>query len=154
MTSHRVQMRVFHTLAIAAVSLAALVLGGYLFGLNVERPYLYYTNVPFPVIKNPVQAGDPVELLVGRCNRDQEPHGYLVTRQLRNTATGSYILLPDLWLDIQPGCTEGIGQINIVPPDTPPGSYVVSGRALVAGRFGNHQVEWQSTPFSVIKRRE
>jgi hypothetical protein len=151
MTSHRVQMRVFHTLAVVALSLAALVLGGVLFGINVEQPYLRYTNLPFPAVSRTARAGEPVQLLVARCNDDQVRHGYLVTHMLRNLTTGNFVLLPDVWVEIAAGCTTGLSQLNIVPPGTPPGTYEASGRALVEGRFANHQVTWRSEPFEVVK---
>jgi hypothetical protein len=151
MTSHRMQMRVFHTLAAVALSLAALILGGYFFGITVEQPYLRYQNVPFPVITRTVRAGEPVRLMVARCNDDSVRHGYLVTHMLRNLDTGGFVLLPDVWVEIAPGCATAISQLNIVPPGTPPGTYEASGRALVDGRFANHQVMWRSEPFEVVK---
>lgn len=151
MTSHRTQMRVFHALAACALSLATLVLGGYLFGVNLEQPYLRYTNLPFPPVKERVRAGEAVQLQVGRCNDDPIPHGYLLNRTLKNLQTGALVLLPDVWVEIPPGCTYAISQIHIVPPGTPPGLYEASGRAMVQGRFGNHQVRWYSAPFTVIE---
>jgi hypothetical protein len=151
MSSHRVQMRVLHTLAACAMSLAALVLGGFLFGINVEQPYLRYLNVPFPALVRTVHPGETVNLIVARCNDDHRAHGYLVTHMLRNLETGAFILLPDVWVEIRPGCSTATSQLNTVPRGTPPGTYEASGRALVEGRFANHQVIWRSEPFEVVK---
>jgi len=151
MTSHRTQMRVFHTLAACALSLAALILAGYLFGVNSEQPYLRYTSLPFPALTRTVRPGETVQLRVARCNDDRVRHDYLVTHMLRNTVTGDFVLMPDVWVEIEPGCTVATSLINVVPPGTPPGTYEASGRALVSGRFGNHQVLWRSEPFEVLK---
>jgi hypothetical protein len=148
------QVRVINALAAAVLLLALLVLSAFLFGANLEKPYLRYGNVPFPVITGTVKPGQAVQLTVERCNDSDAPRGYLVTHQLRNVDTGAIVVLPDAWIEAPAGCTTSVSLLNIVPIGTPPGSYEARGRAIIEGRFGMHQVLWQSQPFAVLAQGE
>lgn len=114
-----------------------------------ERSYLYYVNSPFPT-STPVHAGEPVELIVERCSRSRTRRAYMTTHSLRNVATGAIELLPDVWVDIEPGCTRSTSRINLIPKGTAPGTYTVSGTARVEGLVMTHRVPWTSRPFQVL----
>jgi hypothetical protein len=154
MTRHRTQVRVLNALAAAVLFLVVLVLGAFLFGANLEKPYLRYGNVPFPAVTGIVRPGQAVQLTVERCNDNDSPRGYLVTHQLRNVDTSAIVVLPDAWVEAPPGCTTSVSLLNIVPIGTPPGTYEARGRAIIEGRFGVHQVVWQSQPFAVLPKGE
>lgn len=140
-------------LVVALVGLLLMVLAGFLFGARLEQPYLRYANLPFPVLA-PAYPGQPVLLEVERCNLSQRAKLYQVAHQLRNIETGAELLLPGFWVQLQPGCTRAVSRLHLVPPDTLPGTYVLTGSALVEGQFGNHRVFWQSRPFEVMPPKE
>lgn len=144
------EVRLVNALAATVLVLAAGVLGIFLFGTNLEQPYLRYANLPFPALTHTVKPGHPVQLAVERCNDSDSPRGYLVMHQLRNVDTGAVVLLPDAWIEAPPGCSKIVSLINVIPLGTPPGTYEASGRAIIQGRFGVHQVIWRSQPFHVI----
>lgn len=150
MSRHRLEMRVFHSLAMVAVFLGALLIAGNLFGSALETPYLSYANSPFPAT-GPVRAGEAVELVVERCNSDGRTRGYMVSHQLQNLDTGMVTLLPDALIMIEPGCTQAISRLNVIPSGTRPGRYRVTGRATVHGFFAQHEVAWASQPFQVVQ---
>lgn len=150
--ARRRQLRLLNMLASAAVGLALVVIGACLYGATMETPWLRYANLPFPVM-GPVAAGDALQLTVMRCNDSRVTRSYLVTHQLRNVVTGISVLLPDTVVEIVPGCTKSVSLLNVVPRDTPPGRYIVTGRALVHGLFGEHSVSWESAPFDVLPER-
>lgn len=135
--------------ALAGVIFLALVL--YLWASRFEAPFLYYQNLPFPVMAT-VHAGDVVQLQVERCNSDSITHKYRTTRKLTNAETGKDDLLPDVEVEIKPGCHRSTSKVNEIPPTTTPGTYIVGGIAEVEGRFRRHQIPWYSEPFQVTAK--
>lgn len=143
-------MRLFHSLAMLLAALAALVIGGQLFGASMEQPYLRYLNSPFPAA-GPARAGEAVQLVVERCNDSGRNRGYMVAHQLQNLDTGMVTILPDAMIMIEPGCATAISRLNLIPSGTAPGRYRVTGRATVHGFFAQHEVSWASQPFQVLE---
>lgn len=147
--AHRLQMRLFHALAVSMMLLLGMLAAAALFGRALERPYLSYRNVPFPA-HGPVYPGQAVPLEVERCNDRPGPHSYQVSHQLRNLRSGATVLLAPAWVELAPGCTLAISRIHVIPPDTPPGRYVLQGSAEIDGLLVRHHVGWESAPFEVL----
>ncbi|MGI4936561.1 MAG: hypothetical protein ACRYF5_07420 [Janthinobacterium lividum] len=115
-------------------------------------PFLYYQNLPFNVISK-AYPGQVVELAVERCSRSDKAQSYSTTHSIKNTRTNVSVLLPQLDVSIEPGCHRSTSKLNIVPPDTRPGTYIVWGVATIDnGFFGNSKVEWYSEPFEVLAK--
>lgn len=140
---------VLNKLAYVTAALALAVLGCVGWAFLFERPYLSYSNLPFPAVPT-VRAGEAVELTITRCSRSRSRRSYLTTHVLRNEASGLVALLPEVLVDIEPGCISSLSRINVVPASTAPGWYTVSGQARVDGLVVTHHVAWASTPFQVL----
>lgn len=123
----------------------------FMYATHVELPYLYYQNLPFPTEQR-VIAGEAVPIAVERCNRAASPKSYNTTHILSNVATKQPTILPNVEVSIEPGCHRSLSKINIIPADTLPGHYTVSGIATVEGTFGWHRIAWYSESFEVIAR--
>lgn len=143
------QPRLFSALLLTAVALMLTVLACVLWSSAYERPYLSYRNLPFPAA-HAVEAGNPVELHVVRCNNSRRKQTYLTTHELRDLRSGQVALLPEVMVSLAPGCTESTSRVNVIPRGTAPGRYMVSGIALVEGVVSDHRVAWESQPFDVL----
>lgn len=141
--------RTFNSLMVAMTTMTVTVLACMLWAIWFEQPFLSYTNVPFPAPPS-VRAGQTVELVVARCNRSHRARSYLTTHAVRNVSSQHTALLPPVWVDVMPGCTEAVSRINEVPANLLPGRYVMTGVALVPGIVVDHQVPWESQPFDVL----
>ena len=122
--------------------------------LFFEKPYLSYTNVPFPTLHSSAMPGQVMPIHVARCNSDSISHVYEVTRTLERVATGlnqpsDYIMMPNIRFAVKPGCSEGDTAAHIVPILTPPGRWRLVGLAEVRGVLKTHMVEFYSTAFDV-----
>lgn len=136
-------LRVLNALCLIAV----IGIGGY-YGF-LEPPFLTYGNVPFPVLTPRVKDGGTVLLDVRRCNSDTKTRIYGIAHSLvGETMT---ILLPALPTSIRPGCSESFSAINVIPVDTPPGTYHIEGYAEVQGTLRTSVIPWRSEPFQVIR---
>jgi hypothetical protein len=124
----------------------------YMYATHIEQPYLYYQNLPFPTEMR-VVAGEAVPLSVERCNRTSTAKSYSTTHILTDAATKQPTILPNVQVSIEPGCHRSLSKINVIPADTKPGHYTVSGIATVEGTFGWHRIAWYSEPFEVIAGR-
>jgi hypothetical protein len=127
---------VFSSLVFMLMGLVLFVVACVVWAAFFDRPFLTYTNLPFTA-RAAVHAGESVELHVARCNRSKHQRTYLT-------------LLPDVWIDIAPGCTESVSRANEVPLDTAPGLYLATGVAVVPGLVRDHRVTWASHPFEVL----
>jgi hypothetical protein len=121
-----------------------------------EQPPIYYPNTPFPVLINPVRPGDTLVLFIRRCNSTDREMPYTFVRNLvRVDQPGQYITstLPSggSFLETGPGCEEVRSQTNIIPPDTPPGEYVLRATTIVSGKWKTFYVPWASQPFTVVE---
>lgn len=135
-------LRLFGLLMAASIGLVV-------WALYFEEPYLYYQNLPFPELGS-VRAGEPVQLSVERCNRDSVIRTYDITRSLINVKTKQVDLLPNVKVSIDPGCHRGISRINVIPASTAPGTYRVTGVAVIPGLMRTHEVPLYSEPFEVV----
>jgi len=117
-----------------------------------EKPFLEFKNIPFPPKLAQVLPGEIVPLSIERCNNDKQPRNYLSTHSLLNVETGQPILLPDVKVMIEPGCTTATSLLNRVPPEAPPGKYLVFGTAEVHGTIRDFYIDWRSEEFLVIAK--
>ncbi|WCD44268.1 hypothetical protein Tiera_012 [Polaromonas phage Tiera] len=123
--------------------------GFFLYATKVEQPYLYYQNLPFPVLGE-VHAGKAAPMSVERCNDTDTAQMYPTTHTLKNSATGAEIIFPDVWISIQPGCHRSTSLLNKLPEGTPPGRYTFYGLAIVPGLLVSHKIKWYSEEFEVL----
>ena len=115
-----------------------------------EAP-LEYMNNPIPVQVKPVVAGEDIELLISRCNNTKSEMVYHVTRHLRRAdATGSVILLVPTTTSAAPGCTTVNARLHLIPPNTPPGEYVLYGVATIYDSNRVRDVPYWTEPFTVV----
>ena len=143
-----IKLKVFNgLLGVAAAMLASLAII-FVWANYIEKPYLSYENLPFQVMTKP-KAGEVVELLVERCNRSKKAESYNTTRSLLNVTTKVPITLPDSRVTIEPGCFRGVSKLNKLPEKTPPGTYKLTGTALIQGSILRFEVPWYSEPFEI-----
>lgn len=126
--------------------LLTLIWGGFL-----ERPYLSYGNLPFPVLTPRVKPGEPVLLEVLRCNSDDRQRVYGMGRTLVPLdSRGPSYVLPAGAASIDPGCNTSVSAVNVIPLGVPPGRYYVQGSAEINGSLRTFVLHWASQPFEVI----
>ena len=143
-TIYRISMMLFICGAVLAIS-------SLLYVTFIERPYLYYPNLPFKVVGQDFHAGEVVPIIVDRCNRDNVTHSYPVSHSLRNVNTNDFILLPPAYVSLEPGCSSPEGRLNRLPYDLPPGEYEIIGGASPHGTLRTFEMTWKSEQFKVIK---
>ena len=131
----------------AACLVATICVGSYY--AFFEPPYLTYENLPFPVLTPVVHDGEPVLLMVGRCNNDDKTRIYGISHRL----VGEHltILLSAVPTSIEPGCTTAISAVNVIPKGVPPGTYHIEGYAEVQGTLRTSSVSWRSATFQVVR---
>ena len=131
-----------------ALCLIALIGGGAYYTF-FEPPFLTYGNLPFPVLTPRVKDGNAVLLDVRRCNSDTKTRIYALAHSLvGETMT---ILLPAVPTSIRPGCSQSFSAINVIPLNTPPGTYHIEGYAEVQGTLRTSSIAWRSEPFEVVR---
>ena len=118
-----------------------------------ETPYLKYTNLPLPILGSNIHPGDVIPIHVARCNSDKVAHVYTLSRTLEKVANNGnareYVLMRDLKIRVEPGCSEADSLVHIAPPETPKGQWILIGTADIQGRLVHHTVEWYSVPFEI-----
>lgn len=131
----------------------ACVLGGlFAYFAYLQPPFLSYANLPFPVLNAMVRPGEPVRLSVQRCNSDSVTRIYGVSHLMvpvKPAGERKPIVLPASQTSIEPGCHESVSAINVVPPSTPPGLYVIEGYGEAQATLRAVSVRWVSQPFEV-----
>lgn len=124
----------------------------------LEEPFFSYINLPFAVLSvsadpnqiTRIKAGDAVPMLVRRCNSSRVTHVYTLSHSLvRMDRSTAEVILPASITSISPGCSEILRRDTIVPPDTAPGLYQITGVAEVQATIRSVTVTWQSQPFEV-----
>ena len=149
------------TLKVTACVAAALMLFCWtllIYGRYFETSYLTYRTLPFPVIEYEVHAGEPVQLMVERCNTSGRRLQYPSTHRLicRDGAMNPVLPvdLPSMPLSTDEGCKRSISNFNTVPLNTLPLWCQFKGVAMVDGPMYRHDVEWYSDEFKVIPPRK
>ena len=117
----------------------------------LERPFLYYLHIPFPMVQKRVVAGTAAYIEVTRCNRDSYTRSYVISHMLVNLDNGKSYVLPSATTSIAPGCETVQSAFNVVPMDAVPGNYFVRGVSEAQGTLRTNLVVWESEPFKVVK---
>ena len=117
----------------------------------LERPFLYYLHIPFPVVQKRVVAGTAVHIEVTRCNREAHTRSYVISHMLVNLDDGKTYVLPSAPTSIAPGCETVTSLFNVVPATSPPGHYYLRGVSEVQGTLRTNLVVWESEPFEAVK---
>ena len=139
------------TLLKVAVGLGTTLLLMILYLVFFEPPWLVYSNLPFPVLNNPVRAGEAVELKVSRCSSDTHTRLYAISHKLVPSDGGDVTILRATESSIEPGCNTLKSSINVVPLDAKPGKYVVTGYGEIQGIIRSSSIAWRSEEFEVVK---
>lgn len=125
-----------------------------------EKPFLSYSNTPFPVGHlvdgevvpvGPIKAGEIVPLVVIRCNNTSRDMVYPIARTVERVDNREQIMLDNSIVQIPPGCETGESRLNRVPLTTPPGRYRILGLSPVPTSFRVINVPWSSEEFEVIQ---
>lgn len=117
----------------------------------IEKPFLSYGNLPFPVLTSHIKPGQAVQLEVLRCNSDDRSRVYIIARTLVPVdPSRSPYVLPSGSASISPGCTTSVSAVNVIPLGVPPGRYWIQGSAEVNGSIRTFVVGWRSNPFEVV----
>lgn len=143
--------RAIYLLSRLAFALGAMCAAILFWGFFIEVPYLSYTNLPFPPTVKRVLPGEIVPLTVRRCNSKAIKQTYAVSREMRPADVSRPVLLLTMQAaPIDPGCTEGISRLHIVPLDAAPGVYSIHGLGFAQGTLRTFAVPWFSGPFEVV----
>ena len=117
----------------------------------LERPFLYYLHIPFPVVQKRVVAGTAVHIEVTRCNRDAQKRSYVIAHALVSLDNGNIYVLPSETTSIEPGCETETSLLNVIPAIAASGHYFVRGVSEAQGTLRISLVSWESEPFEVVK---
>ncbi len=116
----------------------------------IDASPLSYENVPFPVVKNTVIAGEIIPVSIERCNHSSAPIVYNVTRGVQNLQNKTVFQIEGNTTILDPGCTLAVSYSNRTPATLPSGQYRLYGAAITPGTFNDHSVIWYSEPFNVV----
>ena len=137
-------------LALLILSATAISMGYILF---IEKPYLRYMNLPFPVLKSPVYPGDTLPFTVSRCSDFHERRAVISSRYLDNLGDDKEVLAIEMIaVFIPPGCVTQTVNIHRIPESTVPGNYRLIGATSVPGMIRDFHVDWYSEAFRVVAR--
>lgn len=129
--------------------LVALLMAFGLWAYFLQRPTLSYPQ-PQLLVKREPKAGEPVTLIVERCNSSGDRQVYLISRRLvRLDKKQRDKILETSPVDVPPGCSTAESNANVIPVGTVPGQYMVAGISIVPGIGRTFLVEWHSAPFQV-----
>ncbi len=112
-------------------------------------PPLEYENIPFPVVTPFVKAGEPVVVVVRRCNTAAVSRMYAVSRELVDEK-GNATLLEPMLAKLPIGCATTTVRSHQVPLGTPPGRYYLRGYAEIQEFIRSHTVHWRTMSFEVV----
>ena len=138
-------------LTIIFIAFASLLSGAYAYSTWLEKPYLSYVNMPFPVMSK-AEPGQRIAIQVARCSTSNVTEAYRTTHGIRNEVTHQNIILPSIEVTIKPGCLLEISKINVIPEEAKPGFYSFYGVAKVRGLMTTHDVPWNSETFEVLAK--
>ena len=137
------------TLSFLIISVGAV----YMYSAYIEKPYVTYTPLPFPMPQKYVYPGGVATATATRCNTRSTEVSYKSTRQFkRENSNEPAIILEPVQITIQPGCSSVSTRVNIVPLTATPGFYRFSGNAVIKGFMVDHAVPWNTDVFEVIAK--
>ena len=127
--------------------------GVYFYSAYIEKPYLSYSPLPFPITAQHIYPGGTATATATRCNTTNSTISYKSSRLLkREHSTQAAIVLESVLITIAPGCSTVQTRVNVVPEDTPPGFYRFSGVAIIKGLMVEHEVPWNTDVFEVLAK--
>ena len=119
--------------------------------LFIEKSYLSYPSLPFPVRASALRPGDVIPMDISRCNSDKVDHSYSVARALREVKTNRIVPMEPIYSMIPVGCmTASPSKVHKVPLDTEPGRYEFYGGAVTHGIVRTFDVNFRSQQFDVL----
>ena len=134
-----------------------LILGVTIYAVNmyssyVEKPWLSYRNLPFPMTEQ-AYPGGKIEFVVVRCNSSSEVKQIVSTRALvPEDITMMSIVFDFVFVNVAPGCSPAVTLSTNVPESTPPGFYRYVGKSKIKGLISEHEVDWNTTLLEVVKK--
>ena len=134
-----------------------LILGVTIYAVNmyspyVEKPWLSYRNLPFPMTEQ-AYPGGKIEFVVVRCNSSNEVKQIVSTRALvPEDTTMMSIVFDFVFVNVAPGCSPAVTLSTNVPESTPPGFYRYVGKSKIKGLISEHEVDWNTTLLEVVKK--
>ena len=137
----------------------ALVLGVSIYAVNmystyVEKPFLSYQNLPFPVTPVDAFPGEKIEFTVVRCNSSNELKRLVSTRALvPEDITMQTITFDFVFVNVAPGCSPPIKLPLTIPHGTEPGFYRYVGKSAIKGLVSEHEVSW-NTDLILVKESQ
>ena len=114
-----------------------------------EPPFLSYPRLPLAPTKRFVKPGEIVPLQVLRCSSSATPRTYTIARSMQLISTGRHYVMPDILIEIKPGCHDATSLAHHVPLGIPDGEYKILGLSEVPGAWRTNYVGWESGPFIV-----
>ena len=137
-----------------------LILGVAIYAVNIyssylERPFLSYKNLPFPVTPEAVVPGQQISFVVVRCNSSHEIQQLVSTRALvPEDSIMKAIIFDYIFVNVEPGCTPPTSLTATIPLGTAPGFYRIAGKSKVKGLAADHEVSWNTERIKVVEKRE
>ena len=134
-----------------------LILGVTIYAVNmyssyVEKPFLSYKNLPFPITEQ-AYPGGKIEFVVVRCNSSSEVKQLVSTRALvPEDITMMTIVFDFVFVNVAPGCSPAVTLSTNVPESTPPGFYRYVGKSKIKGLISEHEVDWNTTLLQVVEK--
>jgi len=117
---------------------------------DAEVSWLTYKNIPFPTLDSSYSPGQPVRMVVKRHSSATERRLYPVAANLVSDSGGETIIVPvGSPAIVDPGDSEWISTVCVIPPNTPAGTWHLEGIAQVQGNYKTFAVEWSSQKFKV-----
>ena len=141
-------------LLIVLLLLMGVAVGGvYYYSAYIEKPYLTYSPLPFPITAKVIYPGGVATAIATRCNITNQALSYKSSRLLkREHSNQAALVLESVVITIQPGCSSVQTRVNVVPEETPPGFYRFLGVAIIKGLMVEHEVPWNTDVFEVIAK--
>ena len=134
-----------------------LILGVTIYAVNmyssyVEKPWLSYKNLPFPITET-AYPGGKIEFMVVRCSSSSEVKQLVSTRTLvPEDITMRTIVFDFVFVNVAPGCSAPLKLSTNVPESTPPGFYRYVGKSKIKGLISEHEVDWNTTLLQVVEK--
>lgn len=125
-----------------------------LYASITSASWLTYQNQPFEVLTPVVRAGQSPIHRIARCNSSGVRQVYNTTHTLTPMAGGDDLLLPDVKIEIEPGCFRVATGVNPVPLNAALGFYLPHGTAITESLWGKKYVVWYGEPFEVIAKEK
>ena len=120
-----------------------------LYFTKFEPSPIYYPQ-PIRIVSKTIKQGQPLHMIIRRCNSDSRSHSYLVGLSLtRVDKTTPPTELSPIPITARPGCWDVDSRRQGLPADLEPGRYRLSGAGEINLTIRTTTVEWTSEEFTV-----